>query len=72
MATFSTVPASAGEAPAVDDARLSLASAAYLARFKGLSGEHTDSDLRAFLRWCVERATAPLSAERQQLELYVR
>jgi integrase/recombinase XerD len=72
MTTFSTVPASAGVAPAFDDARLSLASAAYLARFKGLSREHTDSDLRAFLGWCVERDIDPLDAQPRQLELYVR
>lgn len=49
------VPAGAGEDVAFDDARLPLAAAAYLARFKGLSREHTDSDLRAFLGWCAER-----------------
>ncbi|MDP9444185.1 MAG: tyrosine-type recombinase/integrase [Actinomycetota bacterium] len=43
--------------------------AAYLARFKGLSREHTDS---IFLGWCVEREIEPLRVERRQLELYVR
>jgi len=42
------VPAGAGEDALSDDARLHLAAAAYLARFKGLSREHTDSDLRTF------------------------
>jgi hypothetical protein len=41
------VPASAGEDAVFDDALLPMAAAAYLARFKGLSREHTDSDLRA-------------------------
>jgi site-specific recombinase XerD len=49
------VPAGAGEDSAFDDARLHLAAAAYLARFKGMSREHTDSDLRAFLSWCAGR-----------------
>lgn len=44
----------------------------YLARFKGLSRTHTDSDLRAFLSWCAGRDIEPLQAQRAQLELYVR
>ena len=32
--------------------RLRLAVAAYLARFKGPSREHTESDLRCYLAWC--------------------
>ena len=46
------LPASAGEDAVLDDARLPVAAGAYLARFKGLSREHTDSGLRAFLSWC--------------------
>ena len=34
--------------------RLRLAVAAYLARFKGTSREHTESDLRCYLAWCAE------------------
>src|SRR5680860_641343 len=66
------VPAGAGDHAVLDDALLPLATAAYLARFKGLSREHTDSDLRAFLNWCVGRGIEPLQAQRAQLELYVR
>ena len=66
------VPAGAGEDAVLDDALLPLAAAAYLARFKGLSREHTDSDLRSFLNWCAERDIDPLHAQRLQLELYVR
>jgi len=66
------VPAGAGEDVAFDDARLPLAVAAYLARFKGMSRAHTDSDLRAFLTWCAGRDIVPLKARRAQLELYVR
>ena len=66
------VPAGAGEDVAFDDVRLHLAAAAYLARFKGMSRAHTDSDLRAFLTWCAGRDIRPLKARRAQLELYVR
>jgi len=66
------VLADAGEDAAFDDARLPVVAAAYLARFKGLSREHTDSDLRAFLGCCAERDIEPLQTQRAQLELYVR
>jgi integrase/recombinase XerD len=46
--------------------------AAYLARFKARSREHTESDLRCFLTWCAERGLDPLAARRPHLELYIR
>jgi site-specific recombinase XerD len=46
--------------------------AAYLARFKGSSREHAESDLRCFLAWCAEHGLDPLTARRPQLELYIR
>jgi integrase/recombinase XerD len=52
--------------------RLRLAVAAYLARFKGSSRDHTASDLRCYLRWCAERGLDPLAARRPHLELYIR
>ena len=52
--------------------QLRLAVAAYLARFKGSSREHTESDLRCYLAWCAERGLDPLSAQRPHLELYIR
>ena len=52
--------------------RLRLAAAAYLARFKGSSREHTESDLRCYLAWCAERGLDPLAAQRPHLELYIR
>ena len=52
--------------------QLRLAVAAYLARFKGSSREHTESDLRCFLSWCAERGLDPLAAQRPHLELYIR
>jgi integrase/recombinase XerD len=51
--------------------QLRLAMAAYLARFKGSSREHTESDLRCYLAWCAEHGLDPLAARRPQLELYI-
>ena len=36
--------------------------AAYLARFKGATRTHTDSDLRAYLGWCRRHGLDPLRA----------
>ena len=52
--------------------QLRLAVAAYLARFKGPSREHTASDLRCFLTWCAGNGLDPLTARRPHLELYIR
>lgn len=57
---------------AADTDPLVRAVAAYLARFKDATRVHTESDLRAFLTWCVERRLPPLSAQRVHIELYVR
>jgi integrase/recombinase XerD len=51
---------------------LRLAAAAYLARFRGQSRMHTESDLRAYLHWCTERGLDPLAATRPHIELYLR
>lgn len=51
---------------------LRLAVAAYLARFKGQSRIHTESDLRGYLNWCESRELDPLAATRPYIELYVR
>ena len=59
----------ATSAPADD---LAAAVTAYLSRYKGLSREHTHSDLRSFLAWCTGQELDPLTARRHQLELYVR
>jgi site-specific recombinase XerD len=56
--------------PVTDQLRLAVA--AYLARFKGSSREHTASDLRCYLVWCTERGLDPLAARRAHLELYLR
>jgi len=51
---------------------LRVAVAAYLARFKGQSRLHSESDLRAFLTWLSERGLDPLQAKRPHIELYLR
>ncbi|WP_405146993.1 tyrosine-type recombinase/integrase [Sphaerisporangium sp. NBC_01403] len=51
---------------------LRMATVAHLARYKGTSRMHTESDLRIFLGWCTERNLEPLSVQRAQVELYVR
>ena len=38
---------------------LQLAVAGYLARFKGISRTHAESDLRVYLRWCDDRQPRP-------------
>jgi integrase/recombinase XerD len=52
--------------------QLRLAVAAYLARFRGTSREHTESDLRCYLSWCAGHGLDPLAARRPHLELYIR
>src|SRR4051794_13302603 len=54
------------------DAVLRLAVAAYLARYKGLSRQHTECDLRAFLDWTREHGLEPLEIRRPHIELYLR
>src|SRR5665648_796822 len=44
----------------------------YLARYRGETRRHAESDLRAFLTWCRERGLDPLAARRPHVELYVR
>lgn len=51
---------------------LRLAVAAYLARFKGQSRVHTESDLRGYLIWCEDRQLDPFTATRPHVELYIR
>jgi integrase/recombinase XerD len=54
------------------DATLRLAVAGYLARYKGQSRLHTESDLRAYLAWCRDHDLNPLAARRPHVELYLR
>jgi hypothetical protein len=71
MTSTSLAPASSDPPEPFTD-QLRLAVAAYLARFKGSSREHTESDLRCYLSWCAERGLDPLAAKRPHLELYIR
>ena len=70
--TFTELASAPSHPLALFTDRLRLAVAAYLARFKGTSREHTESDLRCYLTWCTERALDPLAAKRPHLELYIR
>jgi integrase/recombinase XerD len=51
---------------------LQLAIGAYMGRFKGSAREHTGSDLRVYLSWCAEHDVEPLTAQRVDLERYIR
>ncbi|MEH1130077.1 tyrosine-type recombinase/integrase [Micromonospora sp. CPCC 206061] len=51
---------------------MSLAVAAYLARYKGLSRYHIDAELRLFLTWCTDRDLDPFGVRRADVERYVR
>ena len=46
---------------------LSLPASAHLSRYRGISREHTESDLRLVFTWCQERQLAPLGAQRSDL-----
>ena len=52
--------------------QLRSAVAAYVARFKGTSREHTESDLRCSVSWCAGHTLDPLAVQRAGLEKYVR
>jgi integrase/recombinase XerD len=69
-AELASIPSEHHPGPFTDQLRLAVA--AYLARFKGSSREHTESDLRCYLIWCAEHGLDPLAARRPQLELYIR
>ena len=72
MMTFTELPSAPSDDLVPFTAQLRLAVAAYLARFKGSSRQHSESDLRCCLAWCAERGLDPLAARRPHLELYIR
>ena len=72
MVTFTSLPSVPPDRVVPFTDQLRLAVAAYLARFKGASRYHTESDLRCYLAWCAERSLDPLAARRPHLELYIR
>lgn len=53
-------------------ATLRIAIAAYLARYKGHTRAHAESDLRSFLSWCERQGLDPLVARRPHVELFLR
>src|SRR5690349_23157809 len=72
MTNFTELPSVPSDRLVPFTDQLRLAVAAYLARFKGSSRDHTESDLRCFLVWCAERDLDPLAARRPHLELHLR
>ena len=72
MKNLTTLGSALSDPPVPFTDQLRLAVAAYLARFKGSSREHTESDLRCYLSWCAEHGLNPLAARRPHLELYIR
>ena len=72
MMTFTELASVPSDPPVPFTDQLRLAVAAYLARFKGSSREHTEYDLRCYLSWCAEHSLNPLAAQRPHLELYIR
>jgi len=71
MTSIPLAPASC-DPPEPFTGQLRLAAAACLARFKGSSREHTESDLRCYLAWRAGRGLDPPAARRPHLELYIR
>ena len=71
MTTSDTGPADSGEVVSINR-DLRLAVAGYLARFKGQSRLHTESDLRCYLSWCEDHGLDPLAARRPHIELLLR
>ena len=72
MTTFTQLTSASSHPSEPFTDQLRLAVAAYLARFKGSSREHTEPDLRCYLSWCTEQGLDPLTAQRPHLELYIR
>ena len=56
MTNLSELPSVPSDRLAPLPDQLRLAVAGYLARFKGSSREHTESDLRCYLAWCAGAA----------------
>ena len=72
MVTMTTTPEALTSSYDDNDLILRLAAGAYLGRYTGISRRHTESDLRLFFAWCTEQNLAPLTAQRAQIERYVR
>jgi integrase/recombinase XerD len=72
VVTMTTTPEALTSSHDDDDLVLRLAAAAYLGGYTGISRRHTESDLRLFFAWCTDQNLAPLTAQRAQIERYVR
>jgi integrase/recombinase XerD len=68
--TVLTLPSTPGGLAAMDP--LELALAGFLSRYKGLTFDAYQLDLKHFLGWCMSHGLAPLQATRPHLELYLR
>nr|WP_204985303.1 site-specific integrase [Micromonospora globbae] len=64
-------PAPASNAVPADQLVLRAAVSAFLARYRGQTRVHTESDLHVFLRWCSDHGLDPLTAVRVDIERYV-
>jgi integrase/recombinase XerD len=69
---MTAAPVSPHEASDVINGLMRVAVGAHLARYKGISRIHVESDLNVFLRWCTKRRLDPLDARRVDVELFVR
>jgi integrase/recombinase XerD len=65
MMTFTELPCVPSDPLGPFTDQLRLAVAAYLARFRGSSRYHTESDLRCYLAWCAGQGQDPLAAQRR-------
>lgn len=72
MTSFDELLGATPDAGAAGRDVLRLATLAYLARYKGGTRMHTESDLRIYLNWCAERHLEPLAVRRAHVEMYVR
>lgn len=58
--------------PSFAEDKIQAVAAASLGRFKSLSRQHTESDLKIFLRWSAEHQLQPMAGRRADVERYVR
>ena len=73
MTVMPWAPTLSGHFQSLDlDPDVLVASAAYLARFKGQTRVHAESDLRQFLVYCNHQGLDPLVVDRPELEVYLR
>jgi integrase/recombinase XerD len=69
---MAALPAPNASVARADQLVVRAAVAAYLVRYRGQTRQHTESDLRAFLRWCSDQDLDPLAVVRLDIERYVR